>query len=97
MQVKGISPEGLEWFNGKGKPLDERMTTPGNGKKRYSKEHKGSDPEWVVDHQGAEDQQEDTTLTSLDQIPDRIDSAWWRKHSHNLVCRGNRFFLKNAH
>ena len=96
LQVTGISPEGLEWFDGKGRPLDQRMSTPGNGKKRYSKDHKGSDPRWVVDHQGvvdehgAEDQQEDTTLTSLDQIPDKIDSAWWRKHSHNLVCRGNR-------
>ena len=110
LQVKGISPEGLEWFDGKGKPLDERLSTPGKGKKLYRKEEGSGDPEWVVDHKGGvdeqraedhqealEDQPEDTTLTSLDQIPDKIDSAWWRKHSHNLVCRGNRFFLnKNA-
>ena len=93
---RGYHRRGSSGSTEKESPLDERMSAPGEDKRRYSKEHKGSDPGWVVDEQGAEVQQEDTTLTSLDQIPDRIDSAWWRKHSHNLVCRGNRFFLKNA-
>ena len=47
LQVRGNSPEGLEWFDAQGKPLDERMSAPGMGKKLYSKEDRGENPRWV--------------------------------------------------
>ena len=35
-------------------------------------------------------------MYGFDQDPDKIATDWWRKQSHNFVCPGNGFFLKNA-
>ena len=51
LRVEGRSPDGLEWFDGKGKPIDERMNTPGDGKKLFRKEYKGCDPRGAI-HSG---------------------------------------------
>ncbi|MHC4943767.1 MAG: hypothetical protein ACYTG7_12190, partial [Planctomycetota bacterium] len=39
---------------------------------------------------------EDDLILSLDQIPNSIDSAWWRRHGHLFELKGRRLKLKNA-
>ncbi|MFH2002991.1 MAG: HNH endonuclease signature motif containing protein [Planctomycetota bacterium] len=42
--------------------------------------------------------EEETKIYSLDEVPDYIDSEWWRKHGHNFQFQGrsNRIFLKSS-
>ena len=73
------------------------MSTPGNGKKRYRKEYKGSDPQWgnppwVAPLWVLEDQQEDTPSDGLDPFPDKIITDRWITYSRNFVYRGDRVF-----
>ena len=37
----------------------------------------------------------DTTLHSLDEVPDEVSAGWWQAHKHNFVFKGNRVFLKS--
>lgn len=34
-------------------------------------------------------------IHSLDEIPDEIDTAWWRKYGHNFVIKGERLVLRS--
>jgi hypothetical protein len=45
---------------------------------------------------GPIDEEEDTTLYSLDEVPAEVDSAWWQKYGHNFEFKGMRAMLKKA-
>ena len=39
---------------------------------------------------------EDTTIYSLDEVPDKITHEWWQKYKHNFYFKGNRMMLKKT-
>ena len=39
---------------------------------------------------------EDTTIYSLDEVPDMISREWWKKYGHNFRFEGNRLLLKHS-
>ena len=105
LQVEGIAPYGLLWNGRNGKiqdgseleqmherfvyGLERRACVP-----RGTEEERGRSPEASVSYSGATEK--DTTIYSLDQVPDRVDSKWWQKYGHNFIFKGKRAHLKHA-
>ncbi|MHC4943231.1 MAG: HNH endonuclease [Planctomycetota bacterium] len=85
MQVEGCAPHDLIWRGPEGKSLEAPWdgALPGG---QYVPRGTPSDATAV----------EDESILSLDQIPDSIDSAWWRRHGHHFEFKGRRLKLKNA-
>jgi hypothetical protein len=92
LKVQGVAPHRLRWTGADGRLLSAPMTL--GEVKKYAMEGRRDVPRGTF----FEDlkQAEDTTIYSLEEIPEEIDSAWWRKHQHNFVFKGNRITLKNV-
>jgi len=91
--VEGEAPYRLKWKGADGRPLDELLSGMEKRKRRYRVERGVDAPRGAFQNLI---ESEDTAIYSLDDIPDEIDSAWWQKHAHNFVFKGNRIVLKNA-
>ena len=91
LQVEGEVPFGLVWRDREGKRLDEGIPAVGKSM-RYTVDHGGKVPREPREAPS----EEDTTIYSLDEVPDQVDSAWWRKYGHNFEFKGTRLVLNNA-
>ena len=100
LQVKGDAPYGLKWTASDGADLSESSNClsgvaafPEKPSYKIDTTHsdpRGSNGTGIVP--GAP--YEDTTIYSLEEVPDQVDSAWWRKYSHNFDLKGRRLVLK---
>jgi len=88
LQVSGDASFGLAWLGADGRDVS-RFEGGANGvwlavdRSLPENDPRGSDGD-------------DCVLRSLDEIPDHIDTAWWRKYRHNLTFRNSRLCLNSG-
>jgi len=88
LQVNGDTSEGLEWLDSDGEILSRFEAGLGGVRLAVELTRPARTP------RGASE--EENVLRSLDEIPDHIDSAWWKKYSHNLEFRNGRLCLRSS-
>jgi hypothetical protein len=87
--VEGIAPHGLRWYGTDGEPLVALDGYPHlEGVRRARMRYRA----FAADTE----QQEDTTIYSLDEVPDKITLGWWAKYKHNFYFEGKRMMLKKT-
>jgi hypothetical protein len=102
LQVEGEAPHGLRWFDREGRAIDTRLTADNKTiyytleSDRFTMESGQNDPRGSSGSREPTKEEEDSTIYSLDEVPDEVDSAWWRKYGHNFEFKGKRLMLKKA-
>jgi hypothetical protein len=85
--VEGLASHGLRWHTANGEPLQALEGLPHlEGARRAKLRYKAI----AVDGE----EQEDTTIYSLDEVPDEITLEWWAKYKHNFYFEGKHMMLK---
>jgi hypothetical protein len=101
LAVEGKAPHGLCWNDPQGKATKTRLTDE-DEVRRYTLEPGQDDPRGSYGSRGSFgslksiEEEEDTTIYSLDEVPAEVDSAWWQKYGHNFEFKGMRAMLKKA-
>ena len=107
LQVEGTAPHGLRWYGAGGEPLQASDGCPlhggsQGGSSRYRTEARGDAPHDIqsdsarAGEAAVVEEAEDTTIHSLDEVPDEITREWRRKYGHNFCFKGNRMMLKKT-
>ncbi len=95
--VAGRAPNGLRWLSADRKPIVFFASQKTRAVPEYVKEI------GLTTHEAAPRGVEtceanpfgDTTIHSLDEVPDEVSAEWWQAHKHNFAFKGNRVFLKS--
>jgi len=88
LQVRGDASLGLKWLGADGKELSRFDGGWRCVRLAVDRSSSKDDPRGFVE--------DDSVLRSLDEIPDHIDTAWWRKYRHNLTFRNGRLCLESG-
>jgi len=99
LNVSGEAPLGLSWLDSNGKALKSADRTDPCAPLRYRRVVREDVPRGTSHGAGSgpgpggAGMEEKAVIYSLDEIPNRVDSAWWQKHKHCFTSRGGRIFL----
>ncbi len=91
LHVEGIAPYGLTWTTKNGTSVKKYVSRPPEEKVLFEKTGRKVSPQGDGDPPF-----EDTTIYSLDEVPDMISREWWKKYGHNFRFEGNRLLLKHS-
>ena len=88
LHVKVSAPAGLEWLGADGDAISRFDGGASRVRLAYGRD-------WLAgDSRGSLG--EDSTIHSLAEVPDEVDSDWWKRYGHNFEIRGTRLVLKRG-
>lgn len=88
LHVNGSAPAGLEWLGADGGAISRFDGGASRVRLAYGRDWLASDSRGSLG--------EDNTIHSLDEVPDEVDSDWWKRYGHNFEIRGSRLVLKRG-
>jgi len=88
LRVVGNASTGLEWLGADGDALSRFDGGTSRVRLVFGRNSVGSDPRGFFE--------KDTAIRSLDEVPDEVDSGWWKRYGHNFDLKGTRLLLKTA-
>jgi hypothetical protein len=89
LRVEGQAPGGFRWFGPKGETITGVLSRP-NDSEAYVLFERKITPNVTNDPRGSLGVPVASEILSLDDVPDEIDTGWWKQHGHNFEIKKDR-------